>query len=71
MRKKLLVEGMSCMHCVMHVENALKEVEGVSGVKVDLKGKNAVVDMDEGVTDEQLRSAVEDAGYDVVGIENL
>lgn len=71
MRKKLLVEGMSCMHCVMHVENALKEVEGVSGVKVDLKGKNAVVDMDDGVTDEQLRSAVEDAGYDVVGIENL
>lgn len=71
MRKKLLVEGMSCMHCVKHVEDALKEIKGVSDVKVDLKGKNALVDMDESVTDEQLKSAVEDAGYDVVGIENL
>lgn len=71
MRKKLLIQGMSCMHCVKHVEDALKGVEGVSDVKVDLKGKNALVDTDGGVTDAQLRSAVEDAGYDVVGIENL
>lgn len=71
MKKKLLVEGMSCMHCVMHVKNALMEVQGVTDVEVDLAGKNAVVDMNDGVSDEQLKAAVADAGYDVVGIENL
>ena len=28
-KKKLSIEGMSCQHCVMHVANALKELEGV------------------------------------------
>lgn len=71
MKKKLLIEGMSCMHCVMHVTEALKEIDGVSGVNVDLKGKNAVVELSSDVTDEQFKAAIEDAGYDLVGVEAL
>ena len=30
--KTLKVDGMSCMHCVKKVENALKEVKGIKSV---------------------------------------
>lgn len=71
MKKKLLIEGMSCMHCVMHVTEALKGIDGVADAKVDLKSKSAVVELSSDVTDEQFRAAVEDAGYDLAGVEAL
>jgi len=69
MRKKIIIEGMSCNHCVAHVEDALMEVEGVKSVKVDLKGKNALVELSHDVDDSKLKEAVDDAGYEVVRIE--
>lgn len=71
MKKKITIEGMSCMHCVKHVEEALKEISGVMGVKVDLQGKNAVVDLSGEVSDDALKAAIEDVGYDVTGIQNI
>lgn len=71
MLKKILIEGMSCNHCVNHVNEALKEIYGVKSVKVDLKGKNALVELEEDVEDEKFKEAIEDAGYEVVGIEKL
>ena len=71
MKKKLLIEGMSCMHCVMHVTEALKGIDGVADTKVDLKSKSAVVELSSDVTDEQFRAAIEDAGYDLAGVEAL
>ena len=68
MKKTMLVEGMSCNHCVMAVTNALKEVEGVSGVNVDLDNKKVEVE-EENLVDDKLREAVEEAGYDVVEIK--
>ncbi len=70
MKKKILVEGMSCGHCVNHVTEALKEV-GATDILVDLKGKVATADVDENITNEAIKLAVEDAGYDVTGIENV
>ncbi|MEI7668178.1 MAG: heavy metal-associated domain-containing protein [Erysipelotrichaceae bacterium] len=57
------VEGMSCMHCVHHVSAAIKEVKGVNDVKVSLENKSAVVNADESVSFNQLKTAVEEAGY--------
>ena len=71
MKKKINIEGMSCMHCVKHVEEALKEVAGVIKVTVDLNGKNAVVELDGDVQDSQLSEVIQEAGYDVNGITNL
>lgn len=68
MKKKLKIEGMSCMHCVKHVKEALSELAGVKSVDVNLDGKYALVE-GEGLSDEAMRAAVEDAGYDVVGVE--
>ena len=67
MKKTVKIEGMMCMHCVKHVDKALNAVEGVTAVNVSLEEKQAVVEGS--MTDEALKAAVEDAGYEVVGIE--
>lgn len=60
------VRGMSCGHCKMSVEGALKKLAGVSEVHVNLETGKVEVTYDEGkVTLEAMRQAVEDQGYDV------
>ena len=66
-QKTIVIEGMSCKHCKIRVENSLNAVEGVSA-RVNLKKKTAVVSMDREVSDEVLKRAVESAGYEVVEI---
>jgi copper ion binding protein len=68
MEKTILIEGMSCNHCKMHVEKALKQVAGVSDAVVDLSAKNATVKLNADVADATLTKAVEEAGYDVTSI---
>lgn len=69
MKKKILVEGMSCGHCVKHVKEALEEL-GASNVDVSLEKKMATAEVGD-ASDESIKAAIEDAGYDVTGIENL
>ena len=69
MKKVLTVEGMMCMHCVKHVEDALKAVAGVAGVEVNLKKKRATVSLGEEVSNETLIAAVKEAGYEVTKVE--
>ena len=57
---------MACGHCTARVEKALKEIEGVTEVAVSLEEKNAVVKANDNVTEEVLKKAVIDAGYEVV-----
>lgn len=67
MKKTVKIEGMMCQHCVKAATKALEAVEGVTGVTVSLEEKQAVV---EGTASEEaLRAAVADAGYEVTGIE--
>jgi len=53
----------------MRVGNALKEVDGVTNVIVDLEVNKASLEADESVTDAILTEAVEDVGYDVIEIK--
>ena len=63
-RKIFPIEGLGCAACVLRVENALRKVEGVEAVSVSLASNTAQVDYDPGrVTPEQLRLAVQEAGY--------
>ena len=66
MEKKIMIEGMMCQHCVAHVTKALTALPGET-VTVDLAGKCAVVSGP--ATDEELKKAVEDAGYQVTSIQ--
>jgi len=59
----LTVEGMSCGMCSAKVENALKAVNGVTSVNVDLKRGIAKVSYDGATKDEDLTMAVIDAGF--------
>jgi copper chaperone len=71
MKKKILVEGMSCGHCVNHVKEALSELSGVTSVNVDLAAKTAILEASADVADSDIKFAIDDAGYEVVGIEVL
>lgn len=70
MKKKINIQGMSCMHCVMHVKNALLDIKGVTDVDVNLKEHYALVETD-GEKDEDIITAIKEAGYIVVEIENI
>ena len=59
----LRVPGMSCGHCVSSVLNAVGEVTGVDDVRVDLEGKQVVVE-GEGFDLASVAQAIRDAGYE-------
>lgn len=62
----LKVSGMSCGHCKMKVEKALKTLDGVEDVQVNLEEGSARVIFDPGkVSKEDLQAVIGDAGYEV------
>jgi copper ion binding protein len=69
MTKKVLIDGMSCMHCVGRVKKVLDGISGVKEAYVNLEGKYALVESEAPVDDALIKAAIEDAGYEVKGIE--
>ena len=65
--KTLKVGGMTCMHCAAKVTTALKQVPGVSNVKVNLVSEEAEVMLQGAVTDDAFKKAVVGAGYQFRG----
>jgi hypothetical protein len=63
---ELVVEGMTCSHCVRTVSEALKGVPGVSTVNVTLATGRARV-TGESLSRESLKKAVEQVGYRIKG----
>jgi len=68
MKRTIHIEGMMCSGCTGRVEKALNALDGVSA-KCDLANKLCVVELSAPVEDALLKQTVEDAGYDVTGIE--
>lgn len=66
MKKKIMIEGMSCGHCKAHVEEALAPL-AKGTVEVNLEGKYALVDTD--AANEAIIEAIDEAGYDVTSVE--
>lgn len=67
MKKIIEINGMMCDHCRMHVEKALNSIDGVSA-KVDLANKRAEVTLSADVSDDSLKKAIQDAGYEPVSV---
>ncbi len=67
MEKSIQIEGMSCGHCAARVEKALNALPGVSAT-VSLEEKRATLHSDGQVSDQQLRDAVTEAGYEATEI---
>ena len=60
------VEGMTCAACVGHVEDALREVPGVSSVQVNLATEKASLELETPQAPLQdILKAVDEAGYSV------
>lgn len=62
MRVKFKVEGLSCEHCVNSVESMLKEIKGVTFVKVQLPN-NVEVEFDDNLLDiKNIKEKVNETG---------
>ncbi|MFE7630648.1 heavy-metal-associated domain-containing protein [Kocuria sp. NPDC057446] len=68
MQTTVNVSGMTCGHCVRSVTEELAELEGVESVDVDLVAGGVspvVVTSTRELTEDEVREAVEEAGYTV------
>ena len=64
--KTLKVPDMSCGHCKATVEGELNKLSGVERTNADVEKGTVEVSYDEGkVTTENLKDAIEEAGYTV------
>lgn len=61
----LPVKGMMCGHYQARVKKALEGVAGVTSADVDLEGAKATVACGTGVSEDALKKAIVDAGYEV------
>lgn len=67
--EQVLVEGMTCGHCVASVTEEVSAIAGVESVSVDLQAGGAsrvMIVSDRPVPTEQIRDAVTEAGYTLV-----
>ena len=66
MEKQFKIEGMSCGHCVMAVEKELNKLE-IDKKKVEIG--SAMVSFDtEKVSENNIKDAIEEAGYKIIEI---
>lgn len=59
------VTGMTCAHCVQAVSTEVGKLPGVTRVEVDLDSGRVDVTSDQPLSDEAVRAAVDEAGYEV------
>lgn len=71
MKLKIGIEGMSCMHCVKHVNECLNEIEGIGGVQVNLEEKSAIVEMEKKIDEVTIKNALDDYGYQAVSFKEI
>jgi copper chaperone len=63
----LLVDGMTCGHCVETVSKAVGELPGVQSVSVNLDTREVTVDLKEGETSlESISAKISEVGFEVV-----
>ena len=67
MIRTMTIEGMMCTHCEGRVKKTLEAIPGVQSAQVSHTAGTAVVTV-ENVSDETLKAAVVDQGYEVTGI---
>lgn len=64
MEKVIGIDGMSCQHCVKSVTKALNAITGCQVIEVSLELKQAKVKVEPQVSDEMLKQAIVDDGFE-------
>ena len=62
----LLIDGMSCQHCVKAVKTALENIDGVIKADVNLKKNCADITLEKDIAPGIFQEAVENAGFKIV-----
>lgn len=68
MKRTMKINGMMCSHCTGMVTKVLNAIDGVSA-EVSLEDKCAYIELSKEVSDDVLKNAVTEAGYDVVSLD--
>jgi copper chaperone len=65
------VSGMSCGHCAQAVTEEISALPGVVAVDVDVPGRRVLVRAETALAMDDVRAAVEEAGYTFEGAVDL
>ena len=61
------VKGMTCQHCAITIKNAVKKLDGIVNVSIDMIKENVAVEFDqEKIELDQIKSTIEEEGYNIV-----
>lgn len=71
MTKTLEIEGMMCGHCEKMVKRCLEKFSQISEAVVSHEAGTAVVTMSGDVPEDEIRQAIENAGYEYIGAKSL
>jgi copper chaperone len=64
----LNVPAVSCMHCKSAIEGAVRDIEGVASVNVEVAEKTVSLEYDPDLVDlEEVKNTIEEEGYPVAG----
>ena len=65
---EVIIEGMSCEHCEKRVKNAFEKTNKVNNILVSHINKNAKIDLNEDMNEEEIKNIIENAGYKYIKI---
>lgn len=68
MTAEVKIKGMMCPHCEAHVKKALEALDGVESAAPDKDAGNAVLTLSKAVSADAVKAAVEEAGYEFLGM---
>jgi len=69
MAKRIVIESMQCEHCVDYIKKALEKLRGVIKVEINLETQSALAT---GLaSNEEIKQAIQEAGYDVISISRI
>ena len=66
---KVAVNGMMCGHCEAHVKKALEAIEGIENAVASHEENMVTITTSKDVDESVIKAAIEDAGYEYVGIK--
>ncbi len=62
------VKGMMCAHCEAHVKKALEAIDGIESAEASHEKELVTITTSKDVDEAAIKAAVEDAGYEYVGV---
>ena len=70
LRKAVIdIEGMDCASCAMNIEKSLRKIIGVKSTNVNLLAKKGYAEVEDNVSEDDLKKAVDRVGYKAVRVE--